>query len=198
MPEVPVDPAREARHVDRPAHVGVVNIPTAQRGRWYYQDQFSSFVKRRVIRHLESFETHHEFVEFAIEAARIRNMPPPNYQRKTPASEHWSTDRIGRALESLLRGNTLRSKSLHFFNAACDELEGFAWGADAPVVETSDPTSGEVEMVPEHMAGNVVADEEIDDSDLRHRYVTMLIVKAEEHDGIPPDELLDRIERLIF
>lgn len=197
--DVQPDPSRVLQHAT-PRQVGIVSISpssrSALRGRWYYQDEWSAATRRRVMPVLEQFETTLEFVQFAIEAARIRRLPPPNAQKKTSDEDRWSELRIERALKDLLRGKTARSLTLQFFNAAVDEMEGMVWTSKQLESAITEEQAEEIDGEPAEAA--TIEPLEFDTEDLRARYVLMLIAKAEEFDGIPPDDLLDRIERIVL
>jgi len=206
MEEVQPDESRRARHVAHEAAVGVVNIRTssrsANRGRYYGQPEWAAYTRRRMAKHLDSFDSHREFVEFAIQAAHDRKLEAPNH-KKSQTNQAWDVDRIVHVLADFMRGTNSGSKTLQFFNAALDELEGIgASRSGAPIAMPGHEASmrdDEVEIPPVVEPDIIEVDEEEDPAwreEALQRYVSVLIGMIE--DDRHWDEAADRIERILL
>lgn len=104
--------------------VGIRNIRQGgvHRPRWYYQSEWSALTRRRIVKALEGFASHKEFVEFAILTAKEYEVEPPTY-RQTAKDKMWDVTRIAGIMGKVMKGGNGTTNTLQFFNAACDVLE---------------------------------------------------------------------------
>lgn len=202
------DPARAERWVDDPRQAGVLSVRSVPRSRWYTQAEYSAWIRERLKKVLPDFDSFEDFVDFATQAAQDRRYPAPNYKAPAGADsveeyEHaWDRTRIVRILSDLMNGSTIQSNSIQFFNAAIDELEGVGRQtrvADAISRAGREPREPVVQVEETLPTGEVEIVEAADEYEgLRRRYVELLLHLIEHLDIGNRDDLLDRVERILF
>jgi hypothetical protein len=208
------DPDAPDRGSRKPRDLGVLRPyegrrrPTVTRSRYYGQREWSAFTISRLKRHRAEFATRREFVEFAIEVAKERELPAPGRSSSVTGPKAWDVDRILKLHENLMGRGSSSSLTLQFFNAALDELEGIGGGITRPAEAEPEPEVGvvveateqvHVEEVQEDLVAIVeehFPSEASDERALKLRLANLLLTKLEQGDEVDED-LVDRITGLI-
>jgi hypothetical protein len=227
----PPDVETPDRGSRRPRDVGVLRPYDGRRSpvpslRYIGNPAWGAHVVRRINKHLEAFDTKIMFVDFAIEVAKDRHLPPPN-TRRGAKRDPWDRTRIAQVLDHLMNRRNAKSLTLQFFSAACDELEGLPGGsyrvdpstgdltpeaqaqveaAEVTVVEVDSPEAGERsapsppeephEDVPEATSGPQETPVPALHMTHKERLAEILLDKLEAGDEVD-EGLVDRIERLL-
>lgn len=227
---VAADPEAPDRGARKPREVGVLRPFDSRRSpapslRYIGNVAWGNHVVTRVKKHLSGFDTRMAFVEFAIEVARERRLPPPNTRRGAKL-DPWDKVRIADVLAHLLQRKNARSLTLQFFSAACDELDGIPGGSfivdrdgnklEVEAIVATDEVLGvkafeeevvasateeeaiaaPLEEVPESPGFTLESPEPVPTGDLKQRLAAILLDKLEAGDSID-ESMVDRIERLI-
>lgn len=216
----PDDPGRGPR---KPRHVGVLRPYDGRRSpmpamRYIGNAAWGDFVVRRLKKHLVDFDTRTQFVQFAIEVAKEREIPAPN-SRRGAKRDPWDVERIRNILAHLMDRKNARSLTLQFFSAACDELEGIPTGnyvVDEEGQEVEKATLQDAEKVvgvqvfaeedednespavsPEATGAPQKSSEESSKDDHKERLLNILLDKLESGSSDMTDEaLVGHIEKL--
>jgi hypothetical protein len=223
----PVDPDRGPR---KPRDIGVQRPFDHRRSprpsiRYIGNTAWGDYVVRRLKKHLPEFDSRIMFVDFAIEVAKDRHLPPPNTRRGS-RRDPWDRSRIDQILGGLLERKNAKSLTLQFFQAAVDELEGIPGGhyvvtQDGERVEVTHLKDGEdvqeigvvafdegeakeqpavpsatTEAVEEATSGPQESPEPAPHGDLKQRLAEILLVKLESGETVD-EALVDRIEKLL-